>query len=76
MKPKTFSIEGFKLITPRLQTTLPQKQNSVDDWQHPLSQKPIKTTSQENDSTNTHTTTAANTRHFRGLVRTIQECPR
>ena len=27
----------------RLQTNSPQKQNSVDDWQHPLSPKPIKT---------------------------------
>ena len=48
-KPKTFVIEGFKLVKPRLPTISPQKQNSVDDWQHPLSPKPIKTTSLQND---------------------------
>ena len=52
-KPITFNIEGFKLVKPRLQTKTPQKQNPVDDRQHPLSPKPIKTTSQENDSTTT-----------------------
>ena len=66
-KFETFNIEGFKLIKPRLQTTSPQKQHSTDDWQHPLSPKPIKITvfdhnTNKNDSNTTdiQTTTPDN----------------
>ena len=30
-KPKTFDLEGFKLVKPRLPPKSPQKQNSADD---------------------------------------------
>ena len=63
-KLETFNIEGFKLIKPRLQTTSPQKQLSADDWQHPLSPKPIKFTVFDQNSTNkidSHTTNTQTT---------------
>ena len=74
MKPKTFVIEGFKLVKPRLQTTSPQKQNSVDDWQHPLSPKP-KTTSLQNDSTTTKPQPPTSDTTSEDLYETYQDAP-
>ena len=74
-EPKTFNIEGLTLLTPRLHNKLLQKQNSPDDWQHPLSQTPSKVTGQQILKDYKFATSNAQDQ-FRELVWTKKTSPR